>query len=207
MRIERQNVHQGENGSEHTEGYRWQELQMGVRARGGGRAVMTLVALLSGLSACTTTTKVTDGPDDPLNFSPGDSNMDCIYDYSPGGSTADPDFTFRPGGGGIVVTAVFATATTFQGPPNSMQITYGNPTSIFDSGQIALFPPGPGVTVNQGTTTWMMSRVAVDSSGAPDGSQVALPYGGTWSFNFSCGAVPSCCANTITVDVSADGIR
>ena len=207
MRIERKNVDQSGEEAGNTERYRWGAVRLPASAHASALAIATSVALLSGLAGCTTTTKVPDtGPDDPLNFTATNGSTDCIYDFSPGGSSADPDFTLADGVGGIMVTAARFSAS-FQGPPMSMRITYGNPTPIYDSGQLTLVPTAdPGVTVvDSNPTSWTMTAVSVNSSGLPDGSQTPLPYGGTWSFAFSCGNPTTCCSSTISLDVVADG--
>lgn len=71
---------------------------------------------------------------EPLNLSAPDGNSDCIYTYNTG-SSSTPEFTLKYSGKGITVTG------TYEGPPGSMQITYGNSSSLdFDSAILALFP-------------------------------------------------------------------
>lgn len=168
-----------------------------------GRA-MTLViatalsALLEGCDTTKTTTTTTTGPQDPLNFVATDGSMMCKYTYGPGGSIADPDFTLSISGG-ITVSATYS--ATYEGPPGSMQITYGDPTTpSFDSGLFSLFPPPSNVTVTENSPTdWSVTFTD------PTAADQALSYGGTWTFVFSCGAIPSCCADTTSITVVASG--
>jgi hypothetical protein len=159
-----------------------------------------LAALGAGCDTSTKDTTTTTYPTDPLNFEASDGDMDCIYTFSPGGSTGYPDFTLSYGVGGITVSASYS--ATYEGPPNSMQITYGDPAAPdFDSGVFTIFPADPGVTVMENSPTdWTMTFV-----GSPPGSEIMLPYGETWNLTFSCGAIPSCCADTTSVRVEADG--
>ena len=77
---------------------------------------------------------------------------------------------------------------------------------LWTSGRVSLFPASPGVNLSESPPdSWTMSTISVDASGYPTETDVALPYGGTWSLAFSCGAIPSCCANTLALDVVADG--
>jgi hypothetical protein len=145
-----------------------------------------------------TTPTTTTGSASPLNFSAPDGNADCIYTYDTG-SSSTPQFTLKYGGKGITVSASYK--TTYESPPGTMQITYGDSSGLaFDTGQLTLFPTaGTGITVTENNPTgWTMTTVG-------SGPDVVLPWGKKWNITFSCGATPSCCANTPAVNVVADG--
>lgn len=151
-----------------------------------------------------TVTTPPTGPASPLNFTALDSSpKTCVYTYDTG-SSSTPTFTLKFGGKGITVSADYPSSTSFEQPPGSMEITYGDPAAPdFDSNLLTLSPsPGTGITVTQSPTvnptSWSMTAVG-------SGPDLKLSWGKKWTITFSCGARPACCANTQWVHVVADG--
>jgi len=174
-----------------------------VRRIAGGLCLLATTA--PGCPGCppTNTKGTTIALGNPVNFDASNDLKTCTFKYSPGGSSSDPDFTLNYGGNGITIKATYAggTSTTFDEPPGSFQITYGDSSATaFDSGNLTIFPsPSSNVTlVENKYTDW-----SVTAKGT--GSSQKLAYGGTWTITFSCGATPACCQNTPRVSVVADG--
>lgn len=173
------------------------------RVAGGLLLVAATAAGCPGCPPTDTKTTTTSGPGDPLNFNAANDFTSCTFTYSPGGSSSDPDFTLNYGGKGIVIKATYTggTSKTFDEPPNSLQITYGQPSAIaFDSGTVTVLPTSSTTAplVENKYTDWSITAVGT-------GSAQKLAYGGTWTIKFSCGATPACCQNTSRVTVVADG--
>ncbi len=156
-----------------------------------------------GTTTTTTPTGTTPAPQSPLVFTASDgSPADCVYTYDTGAPAA-PTFTLNYGGKGITVKATYSggTATLYDPPPATMQITYGDSSPFdFDTGQLTLVPtPGAGITVKESSPkSWTMTTVGSKSG-------LVLNWGKKWNITFSCGSIPNCCANTPRIDVTADG--
>jgi hypothetical protein len=157
-------------------------------------AVLVVMAALCGCDVVA----VKQTADDPLNFTATDNNQDCIYDYSPSGLPSDPEFELTYGSGIIISASYYG---TYEGPPGSLEISYQtSATPDFSSGLLSVFPQSPGVTVTESAPTQWSVQIVPGG-----GANYLLPYGGTWSVKFSCGATPSCCADTPKIDVAAFG--
>jgi len=157
----------------------------------------------------TTGTSTTPLPANPLVFTASEgSPVDCVYTYDTGAPGA-PTFTLNDAAKGITVKATYSSGTTTTGgttkfydsPPASIQITYGDSSTIdFDTGTLSVSPtPGAGVTLKENRPKdWTVTAVGSKSG-------IVLNWGKTWTVTLSCGAVPSCCQNTPNLSVTADG--
>jgi hypothetical protein len=141
-------------------------------------------------------------PGNPLNFSATDGT-DCVY-HSGNINGTNPNFTL--GGAStpqpaITLSASYPATGSYESPPNSMEILYGDRSAPkFTTGVLSLYPPPSTVTVKENKlTSWTVTW------SDPTRASVALPYGLEWQIVFSCGAIPQCCANTTKVDFGADG--
>jgi hypothetical protein len=172
------------------------------RARSGFRAAwlssFALVGAIAALCGCDVV-PIKQTADDPLNFTADDNNKDCTYEYSPSGLASDPEFELSYGAGMIVSASYYG---TYEGPPGSLEISYGTSTTTeFSSGLLDVFSSPDQIKVTETRpTSWSLE---INPSG---GGSYSLPYGHTWSLKFSCGATPSCCADTPKVDVAAYGV-
>jgi hypothetical protein len=162
------------------------------------KSSLLLVAVMAALCSCDIV-PIKQSADDPLNFTADDNNQDCVYEYSPSGLASDPEFELTYGAGMIISASYYG---TYEGPPGSIEISYGTSTTPdFSSGLLSVFPQSPGVVVRESPpTSWSLE---INPSG---GGSYSLPYGHTWSLKFSCGATPSCCADTAKIDVEAYGV-